>query len=141
MRESRGFTLVELMVAMGVGLLVLLVAYNGFHVLFRSARSTERESTRALLEAQILELLLQDLRSAKSVVEVSPQDYQVTRYLRVGPAFRECRVNWSLKAGSVITRQVEGEPIRRFAFVHLIDPKEPPFNLRLERMPDGHFVP
>jgi len=141
MRRDSGVTLVEVLVATAITLLVGVVIYNAFFVLFRSERSTDRESARALLESQLLELLFQDIRSSISLNEVSPNTYQIVRLVPSGGTLAERRVTWTMEPKALVTRRVEGEPIRRFSFVHLIDPKDPPFKLRLERVPEGRFEP
>jgi hypothetical protein len=88
MRRDTGVTFVEALVVTIIVLLVCVVSYNAFYVLFRSERSTDRESARALLESQLLELLFQDVRSSISVSEVSPNTYQLVRLVPSGGAVR-----------------------------------------------------
>ena len=60
---------------------------------------------------------------------------------RAGGVLVQRRVRWVLEDGPVVLRQAPGEPDQRFAFTGLLDPSDPVFHLRIERVPDAVFQP
>ncbi|MBI4859406.1 MAG: prepilin-type N-terminal cleavage/methylation domain-containing protein [Candidatus Riflebacteria bacterium] len=148
MRNRLGFSLVEILVVLVVGALLLYVAYNGLVLLRRSERSIDREASRAIMEARVLELLMHDIRSSWGPVS-SPGDgeYRLVRAVMVDGELKAVAVTWRMRDGGggqsapVLVRTVEGQRPQEFRFSGLVKPDEPRFAFRIEDVPDGLFTP
>ena len=137
-----GMTLIELVFGVAIGLVVLLAVYSVVHLLVVSQRSTDRESSRALAEAQLMETLMQDLRSARTVTQQGADGYRIDRFVSTGGRLSQETqlVTWQVIEGTKIRRQT-GVRTQIFDFSKLIDPKDPPFKFQLERVSDVVFKP
>lgn len=138
----RGVTLIELMIALVIGAIIVGVAYNAIHLMLRSEQSTDRDASRALAEALVMETLLQDVRSARSVVPAGT-GYKITRNVVAGGRIAEAPlvVTWDIVDGPKVRRQVGSERPQIFDFSTLVSPADPPFKFQLERTPDVIFQP
>lgn len=154
----RGFTLVELAVASLIGIIALIVAFNAIVLLTRGEKSADRDASKALTDARLMQALLQDLRSSFDVQPPNPtSDFTVRRYVKPkgSSTLQEQKVQWKVindPKNPRITRQVEGEPrIEEFNYKGLLDSKNPNTNLnastplgvklRLEKVSDVRFPP
>ena len=135
----RGFTLVEAAVALTIGALLLVVAYNAIALFVKGEKSTDREATRAIVEARLMEILLQDVRSSVSVAQAGPDRYHIVRYVSNGGSIEKREVVWQVENGTLVTRQMEGEPVREFNFTGLLAPKTVAVKLRLDRVAHATF--
>jgi prepilin-type N-terminal cleavage/methylation domain-containing protein len=139
--RPRGVTVVELTVALVVGAIVMVAAYEAIHVLLRSEKSSDKVSTRTLAEARLMEMLLMDLRSSLSVTETGEQEYTIERYAFQGGKVGIQNVTWRVVDDQRVVREADGESSQEFDFTGLLDPRSPAFRFRLERVPDATFVP
>ena len=137
----RGFTLVEGMVALALGAVLLAVGSEAISLLNRGEKAVDRESSRALLEARLLESILQDVRSAVTVSAVADNEYAITRYILTPHGIETRLVTWRLTPGPLITRQADGEADQEFPFTGLVDMHDGPFRLKVEAVHDVDFVP
>jgi hypothetical protein len=130
------------MVALAIGAVVIVVAYNAIHLMVLSEQSTDRDASRALAEALVMETLLQDVRSARSVAPAGT-GYRITRNVVVGGRIAEdpVVVTWEVIDGPKVRRQVGSDRPQVFDFSTLIRPEDPPFKFQLERTPDVIFQP
>lgn len=135
-------TLVELMIAMIVGAIIVGVAYNAIHLMMRSEQSTDRDASRALAEALVMETLLQDIRSAREVTPAGT-GYRITRNVAVGGRVAEAPVivTWEIVDGPKVRRTAGSERPQLFDFSTLVSPNDPPFKFQLERTSDVIFQP
>lgn len=143
MRTRAGTTIVELMFAVAIGLIVILIAYNAMHLMVVGEKTTDREASRALAEALLMETLMQDLRSARKVTPQGANGYQIERYVAAGGKLKEqpITVTWEMVEGPKVKRQVPGERPQIFDFSKMINPGDPPFKFQLEKVPDVVFQP
>jgi type II secretory pathway pseudopilin PulG len=153
----RGFTLVELAVAALVGIIALMVAFNAIILLTKGEKSADRDASKALTDARLMQSLLQDLRSSFEVTPPNPTtDFVVRRYATPasgsGPLVEQ-KVEWKIindPKNPRITRQVQGESrVDEFSYKGLLDPKNPNLSantplavkLRLEKVSNVRFPP
>ena len=139
--RRRAFTLTELMVALGIGAIVFALSWNVAHLLMKGERLTDRDASRALAEARLMERLLQDMRSAVSVLQVAPGEYHIKRHITAGGRLATLELTWKLAGPNKVTREAPNEPVQSFDFSGFIDPGEPPFKFQLEKVPDVIFKP
>lgn len=137
----RAVTLAELMVALALGGLVFALAWGLSGFMLRSERSTDREASRALAEARLMEQLLQDMRSAAAVQKVGTSEYQLKRHVTRGGKIELVPVVWKLAGPAKVVREEPGQPAQQFDFSAFIDPGDPPFKFQLEKVPDVTFQP
>lgn len=135
-------TLVELMVALVVGGIIIGVAYNAIHLMVKSEQSTDRDASRALAEALVMETLLQDMRSARRV-DPAGTGYKITRNVVAGGRVADdpIVVTWDVVDGPKVRRQAGSDRPQVFDFSNLMSPNDPPFKFQLERTPDVIFQP
>lgn len=140
--SRRGITLVEIIVAMLVASIVLVVAYQAISVMARTQKSADVKASRALLEAQLLETLLQDLRSRVIKDPPDPTPAGVLsgfdRHVVEGGALSVRRVTWSQDGHDHVVRE-EGGQKRVFDFRGVLDPDVTSVEFRLEACP-GEFL-
>lgn len=145
MSGRRAFTLVEAVVAVSLGTLLLILAYNAIILLTKSERSIDRDSQRAITESTMMQALLMDVRSSfKEIQPAGTETYKITRLMptRGGGPLVEKVVTWQVhKEKQTITRTVEGEPSQQYVFAGLADPRTTFVKLKLERVADGQFTP
>lgn len=153
----RGFTLVEISVAMLVGVIALTVAFNAIVLLTRGERSTDRAANRALTDSRLMASLLQDVRSSTQINPQGTDTYEITRYYpndQTG-VLEPKKVTWKVfndPKNPRVTRQLEGERLEEFNYKGLLDetpagqPGQVPvsdptqglaFKLKLEKVRDG----
>jgi prepilin-type N-terminal cleavage/methylation domain-containing protein len=110
--SRRGFTLVEMSVALLVGAIALVIAFNAIVLLTRGERSTDRAATKALTDSRLMSLLLMDIRSSTHV-EVNGDDIVIERFVAgQGGLLESKKVTWKTikdPASPRVTRQVDGE--------------------------------
>lgn len=131
-RRARAFTLIELMVALLVALIGLTIAYELIVGVLRGQKSSDARSSRALLEAQMLEILLRDLRSVapgssgQAVDNPFPglpetgQSVSFMRWVYVNGELQTRQVEWARASENRIVRRAEGEPEKVFDFNGLL---------------------
>lgn len=158
MRRS-GFTLVEIAVAMLIGVIALVVAFNAIILLTKGERSTDRAASKALTDARLMATLLQDVRSSVEVTPNGPDEFKLVRYVPNAAGVLEKKtVTWKTindPKNPRVTRQVESEP-RAVEFNYrglyekkdgtpaapTIDPLSPSVKLRIQRLDsDVRFPP
>lgn len=141
MTRRHAFTIVEVTIALAVGVLLLAVAFSMVHFMGKSEESTDRDSVRAMASARMMQILLFDLRSACApVVKVSETEYAVDRTVVDGSGAAATRkITWKV-AGDKVLRVAPPEPQQEFNFKDLMLPADgPTFKLRVEQIPDGTF--
>lgn len=136
----RGFTLMELMIVLLIGIVMINSAYQAIHLMGDAEKATEKASARAMVEARLTELLLRDLRSAASVNKTSGERYTIDRWILGTPRMTKVTVTWAVEEKVRVVREAPNEPREVFDFDGLLDPNEPAFKLRLEKVPDSTFV-
>lgn len=78
--KRSGFTLVEVSVAMLIGVIALVVAFNAIILLTKGEKSTDRAANRALTDSRLMSALLQDVRSSTQINPQGTDTYEITRY-------------------------------------------------------------
>lgn len=142
--RRRGFTLVEMAVAMLVGGIALVVAFNAILLLTKGEKSTDRDASKAIVDARLMQTLLQDVRSATEVTEtVAGKEYKVVRFVNGAAGKLEKKtVMWKLASDTKVTRQMEGAARPdEFDYTGLLNPQSPAVKFRLERVSDVRFPP
>lgn len=145
MSARRGTTLVELVVALLVGVLALMLAFNGILLMVRGERSTDREASKALVDARLVQTLLQDLRSsARSIEGKAGGPFTISRWVLDRDRMVERKVTWTMASKTRLQRQMEGEPPEIFDYTGVLDPTSLALSLRITRVvgavmrfPDG----
>lgn len=135
-----GFTLMELMVVLLIGVIVMSTAYHAIHILGDAEKSTDKASQRAMVEARLTEALLRDLRSSHSVQKQSDSQYTISRWVLASPRMEKKDVTWRLENKSKVIRESAGEQRQDFDFDGLLSPDEPAFKLRLEKVDESSFA-
>lgn len=140
----RGFTLVEMAVALLIGAIGLTVAFNAIILLTKGEKATDRDASKAIVDARLMQTLLQDVRSASEVSEtVSGKEYKIVRFV-TGPGgkLEKKTVMWKLVSDTRVSRQVEGggKP-DEYDYAGLLNPQTPAVKFRLERVADVRFPP
>ena len=140
-RRRSGFTIAELMVAVVLGLITLYAIYQVVHFLVVSEKGTDRDATRAIVEAQLMESLLRDVRSAVSITSPGAGVYTIQRYEKSAGAFAKKDVTWKVD-GLRVTRESAGESRQEFNFTGLTDPATRAYTFRLDRLanPEAKFA-
>lgn len=139
MRAARpGYTVVEIMVATLVVLLMTVVAWGPISQMLRGQKSTDVRAARALLEAQLFEMLMRDLRSSTTAVKPGPAatSWVVTRSVLEGNALVPRDVTWTRADAFRVVRAAPGEKTVEFDFRGLLDPSMTAVEFRLEPSPD-----
>ena len=144
MRRS-AFTLVEMSVAMLIGAIALTVAFNAILMLVKGEKSTDRDASKAIVDARLMQTLLQDMRSSVEVTETTPgKEFRVVRWLSTTPGgkLEKKVVTWKLVSDTRVTRQLEGaaKP-EEYDYTGLLSPQTPAVKLRLEKVSDVRFPP
>ena len=129
----RGFTIVELLVAMVIGLAVMIVAYGAMHLMIKAEEGTDKRATRAMAEARLSEMLMRDLRSSVAVTPKSTAEYTITRYVMDAGKMVTKDATWKVLKGVKVTRDLPGDTSMTFDFDGLLDPNEPAFKFRVDR--------
>jgi hypothetical protein len=120
---------------------VMLISHAAMHSLMRGERRADRESTRALLEAQVLEVLLQDVRSSVSVCRLGDGEWRISRYVCLPSGLESREVVWRTDGRTRVTRHQDGESVKEWSLAGLGDPGETAFRLKLERLSDDTVIP
>mgnify|MGYP001580433376 CR=1 FL=1 len=156
-RTARGFTMVEIAVALLIGVIALVVAFNAIILLTKGEKSTDRAASKALTDARLMATLLQDVRSSLSVTPNGADEFTVVRYVP-GPAtaggtagpLEKKSIVWKTindPKNPRVTRLVQGDP-RPVEFNYRglyekadgtpaapgIDPMSPALKLRIQRL-------
>jgi prepilin-type N-terminal cleavage/methylation domain-containing protein len=142
--SRRAFSLVELMVAVGIGTLLLIVAYNLIVLMTRSERAVDRDAMRAITESTMMQSLMMDVRSAHTIEPAGADTYRIVRWVvpEGGGAFVESVVTWqAFVREEKVTRTVQGQSPKEFSFAGLTDPRGLGFTFRVEKEPDARFTP
>jgi type II secretion system protein J len=139
--RPRGFTLVELIVAIAVGVVLLYAAYQAIGGLARSEKVLDRKASRAIVMARLMEYLMADLRSAVAVTPQGQGQYSIERSVFDGSQLSRRAVVWRQQSETLIIRQPAWGNSQQFNFQGLLDPDVPALRFRLERVPDVLFVP
>lgn len=137
---NRGFTLIELLIVLLVGVVIVMTGYQAIHVMAEAEKTTDKASQRAITEARLTEQLLRDLRSSQSVTKRSDSDYTISRWVLGAQRMEKREVTWKLENKTRVTRECTGEPRQDYDFDGLLNPDEPAFKLRLEKVPDATFT-
>ena len=144
-RARSGFTLVEMAVAMLVGIIAMVVAFNAIILLVKGEKSTDRDASKAIVDARLMQTLLQDIRSATEVTETVPdKEYRVVRYVNAatGGKLEKKTVIWKLASDTKVTRLMDGATRPdEFDYAGLLNPQTPAVKFRLERVSDVRFPP
>jgi prepilin-type N-terminal cleavage/methylation domain-containing protein len=152
MGSNRGMTLLEVMVAAVLVLLIINMLWSAIHLFNRGERAGEHEAAMALEEARALELLLCDLRSARSVQEIKDSahpggGYRIQRHGLVQGRLQPMTVSWLIRPDSRLVRQIEEiegasvPPPQMFSFESKLSQVKNPFRFRLERVHDAEYQP
>jgi prepilin-type N-terminal cleavage/methylation domain-containing protein len=134
----RAFTLVELSVAMLVAAVVLVAAFQAISVMARTQKSADVKASRALLEAQLLESLLEDLRSRAGPPTPQGAFTRFDRYVVQGGTLVTHKVTWTREGNTRIVRDEDGRK-REFDFTGLLDADVREVEFKLEASP-GEFM-
>lgn len=138
-----GFTLVEMAVALLVGGVALAVAFNAIILLTKGEKATDRDASKAIVDARLMQTLLQDIRSATEVSETQAgKEYKVVRFVTgAGGKLEKKTVMWKLASDTKVTRVMEGGKPEEFDYTGLLSPTTPAVKFRLERVADVRFPP
>ena len=143
----RGFTLIELVVAMAIGLVLIVLAYNAILLMTTGEKLTDKEASRAIVESRLMQALLMDLRSATDMTtsdSAAETRYVIKRWnLKKDKSLEPKQVTWVVVKDPkkpVVTRQMEGEKLETFGFSGLLEPNTPAFELKVERLKDTNVV-
>jgi hypothetical protein len=139
-RRPAGVTTVELCVAAGLALMLVSAGYAGVRVLRCGEASTDREASCTLVQAQLMEQLLEDLRSSTAVTVETTGRFRIERHRLTAAGLERRDVTWRRTSDTVVER-AEGGRTHRFPFDGVLDPAHPAVELRLERSDDALFVP
>lgn len=139
----RGFTLVEMTVALLVGGVALAVAFNAILLLTKGEKATDRDASKAIVDARLMQTLLQDIRSAAEVTEaVAGKEYKVVRWTTgAGGKLEKKTILWKLATDTKVTRTADGGKPEEFDYTGLLNPQTPAVRFRLERVADVRFPP
>jgi hypothetical protein len=110
----------------------------------KGEKSTDRDASKAIVDARLMQTLLQDVRSATEVTEtVAGKEYRVVRFVMApGGKLDRKIVTWKLASDTRVTRLMEGEARpEEFDYTGLLNPQTPAVKLRLERVSDVRFPP
>ena len=158
-RGTRGaFTLVEVAVAMLIGVVALVIAFNAIILLTKGEKATDRAANRALTDARLMATLLQDVRSSVTVTPNGADEFKLVRYFPNKQGILEKKsVTWKTfndPKNPRVVRQVETDRAEEFNYKGLfeqadgtpgapqIDPMSPSVKLRIQRLDsDVHFPP
>jgi len=135
-RRSNGVTLVELVVACSLGLCILLVFHEACSHLSQGERSIDKESANAIKEAEMMEKLLQDVRSSASIESLGSGEYRIMRYVMGSKGAKEAEVVWKLNKGSRVTRHIQGKLDWEYKFPAGANSRDVQFRLNLEAVRD-----
>jgi type II secretory pathway pseudopilin PulG len=136
-----GLTLLELGVVTALLAIALLAGQFAAHALSRSERRADRESTRALLEAQVLEELLQDVRSSISITRPSDDEWRILRHVALARGIETREVVWRTDGLTRVTRHAAGEPARAWPLAGTGEATETVFRLKIERTDEDAPLP
>ena len=142
--SRRAFTLVEMAVALLIGIIALIICFNAIILLVRGEKSTDRDASKAIVDARLMQTLLQDVRSAAEVTEtVAGKEYKIVRYVAgAGGKLEKKAVQWKLASDTKVTRQLDGAARpEEFDYAGLLNPQTPAVKFRLERVSDVRFPP
>jgi len=142
--RRRATTLVELVVLLAVGSLALAVGFLAIQRLVNhrtgAVPQTQRRAQRAILTAQVMEVLLRDVRSAQRAPEDTGAGYVIERWAEGPAGIQNELVSWRVEGPRVI-REVAGERPRIYDFEGLLEAAEPALQLRLDPVEDVLFEP
>lgn len=139
--RRRAATLVELTVAFALATLVLSVGYGVFHLLTQQEKGVNRRSQRALQQAQMMESLFRDLRSASGIGPDGSGGYLITRYREVSGRLEERDVTWRRVDPVRIVREETGWPTQTFDFTGTLDADNLALEFRIDYVEDVIFQP
>lgn len=124
----RGFTLVELAVALIIGSIAMVVAFNAIILLTKGEKATDRSANRALTDSRLMATLLQDVRSSTQVTPTGSDEFKVVRYFPNASGVLESKsVTWKTYTDPKnprVVRQVENERAEEYNYRGLFDPSE-----------------
>ncbi len=138
--------MVELAIAMVVAALLGVVAWQFVSRILNpktgALQGARRRAERALAEARLMEVLMQDLRSSVDVVGDPATGYLIERYVPTASGDLELRVaSWRKRDETTVVRELEGGRATEFSFAGLLDDEVPILDLRLEPVRDVLFEP
>lgn len=136
-----GFTLVELMVAFALLSVVLSVGWSALSLLTRQEEGVNRRSQRALQQAQMMEMLFRDLRSASGIAPAGPDAYQITRYREISGRLEESVVVWKKVDPVRVVREETGIPTQTYDFTGTLEPGNLALEFRIDHVDDVIFQP
>lgn len=140
MRRS-GVTLIELLVAAAVATLFLVVAWEALIVQEKARSAGEAQANKVIRQAEVLETLLRDLRSASRVEDAGDGSFAIYRFHPgAGGRLEEHLVLWSRAEDSRLRRELEDGTVRVYDLTETLDPGQT-LELRVEALPDVLFVP
>ena len=130
-------------VALLVGGLALTVAFNAILLLTKGEKSTDRDASKAIVDARLMQTLLQDIRSAAEVSEtVAGKEYKIVRFVTGADGKLEKKtVLWKLVSDLRVSRTFDGGKPDEYDYTGLLNPQTPAIKFRLERVADVRFPP
>lgn len=136
----RGFTLIEVSIVIAIMVVILVAVWSALSQLGRSEQATDREATRALMQARLAEVLQRDLRSATDARAGGDGEYLIDRYvLTPNDRLEVKRVVWKKVDAFKISRTLEGEPPQEWNFRGLLKNDGPGVQFRIDGLGDEVF--
>ncbi len=134
-------TLIELVIAFALVAVLVTIGYQTFFLLGRQEKKVTRKATEAIKQAQMMETLLRDLRSAESVLPDGSGGYSIQRY-RSGPSGGVMStVVWERLGPAQLRRSEAGGSNQTFDFRDVLDPEHPLIEFQIERVENVVFQP
>lgn len=140
-RHVTAITLVELLIGFILGTLLLLVAYNFLYTLRFGQEKADDLSSGTIVQVQLTEALVMDLRSSIEVVEITAgSHYNISRHVKAASGMEVKLIEWRVvDQGRRVTRTAPGERTMTFDLDRILPPGAP-YILRMETLQDDDFM-
>ena len=137
--RRRGFTLVEISIVIAILVVIMVAVWSALSQLGRSEKATDREATRALMQARLAEMLQRDLRSATGVHPSGDRGYRIDRWVLAGDKLEIKAALWRQVDEFKISRTLGSDPPQEFNFRGLLDTDSPGLTFRMDPLGDVVF--
>jgi prepilin-type N-terminal cleavage/methylation domain-containing protein len=137
--RRRAFTLLEIIVVLAILVVICAAVWTALSHLGTTEKTTDREATRALLQARLAEMLQRDLRSAADPVISRDREFEIHRYVLEGDRLEVRTVIWKKSDAFKITRTLGKDKPQEFDFRGLLKPESLGVDIRMEKLGDVMF--
>lgn len=144
---DRAFSLIEVVIAAGIATIILIAAYQALTMAARQQKDADARSSRALLEAELLERLMRDWRSCVKYPHPENASVGIAEFNRMrnnSGNLESCTVRWTSPEPNFIVREEKGPSDKTwdrhsYDFRKIAGPNEF-VNFRLVPL-EGHLLP